>query len=133
MARDPTQPNLRQVHLIQGELIDELQSQGFAVEPGVMGENITTRDVALLDLPTGARLRIGAEAVVEVTGLRNPCLQLDAYQRGLTKAVLARGPAGELIRRAGVMGVVLSGGQVRPGDRIRIEPPAGLHTPLQPV
>ncbi len=133
VARDPSQPNLRQVHLIQGELIDELQTRGFAVAPGVMGENITTRGLPLLDLPTGTRLRIGREAVVQITGLRNPCPQLDAYQPGLTKAVLARGLAGELIRRAGVMGVVLSGGEVVADDLIGVDLPPAPHTPLQPV
>jgi hypothetical protein len=133
VARDPTQPNLRQVHLIQAELIAELQAGGFAVGPGVMGENITTEGLALLDLPTGARLRIGPEAVIEVTGLRNPCIQLDRHQAGLTQAVLARGADGELIRKAGVMAVVVRGGLIEPGQAIAVELPAAPHRRLEPV
>jgi hypothetical protein len=133
VRRDSTQPNLRQVHLIHAELIDELQAAGFAVEAGAMGENITTRGVALLDLPVGARLRIGPQAVVEVTGLRNPCFQLDNYQAGLTQAVLEKGPDGEPVRKAGVMAIVLTGGDVAPGDRIVAEMPAKPHRSLAPV
>jgi MOSC domain-containing protein YiiM len=133
VRRDPTQPNLRQVHLIHAELIGELRAAGFAVEAGTMGENITTQGLALLDLPVGARLRIGPQAMVEVTGLRNPCFQLDAYQPGLTRAVLEKGPHGELIRKAGVMAIVLAGGEVAPGDRIVADLPAEPHRPLAPV
>ena len=133
VARDPTQSNLRQVHLIHAELIDELRGAGFAVDPGTMGENITARGIALLDLPTGARLRIGPEAVVEVTGLRNPCVQLDRHQAGLMRALLATGPDGALIRKAGVMGIVLSGGWVEPGHRISIELPPPPYRRLAPV
>jgi len=130
---DPTQPNLRQVHLIQAELHDELQLAGFNVAEGTMGENITTRGIDLLALPRGARLRIGADAVVEITGLRNPCVQLDQYQKGLTAAVLGRNPDGSLQRRAGVMGIVIEGGAVSPGDIIRTELPALPHWPLERV
>jgi len=130
---DPTQPNLRQVHLIQAELHDELQLAGFNVAEGTMGENITTRGIDLLALPRGARLRIGADAVVEITGLRNPCVQLDHYQKGLTAAVLGRNPDGSLQRRAGVMGIVIEGGAVSPGDSIRTELPALPHWPLERV
>jgi MOSC domain-containing protein YiiM len=133
VRRDPTQPNLRQVHLIQAELHDELRAGGFAVAAGQMGENVTTRGVDLLRLPKGARLHLGDAAVVEVTGLRNPCVQLDEIQRGLMAATLSRDEQGDLVRKAGVMGVVLSGGEVRRGDPIRIELPAGLQTPLAPV
>ena len=133
VARDPTQPNLRQVHLIHAELIDDLQVRGFTVAPGTLGENITTEGLALLDLPTGARLRIGPQAVVEVTGLRNPCTQLDGYERGLTRAVLGKGPNGELIRKAGVMGVVIQGGLVEPGQHIAVELPEAPYRPLEPV
>jgi hypothetical protein len=133
VARDPTQPNLRQVHLIHAELIDDLQARGFTVGPGAMGENITTLGLALLDLPTGARLKIGPEAVVEVTGLRNPCVQLDRHEAGLTQAVLGKGPNGELIRKAGVMGVVIQSGLVEPGQTIAVELPATPYRRLEPV
>lgn len=133
VARDPSQPNLRQVHLIHAELHDELHAAGFEVEPGQIGENVTTRGIDLLALPTGTRLHLGAEAVVEVTGLRNPCLQLDLFKRGLQKAVLDRDEEGKLVRKAGIMAVVLAGGEVQPGDKIRVELPAEPHTALEPV
>src|SRR5687768_11707403 len=133
VARDPTQPNLRQVHLIHSELHAELDTRGFAVGPGQMGENVTTRGVDLLGLPTGARLRLGAEAVVELTGLRNPCAQLDGVCPGLMAATLDRDAEGNLVRKAGVMAIVLAGGQVRPGDPVRVDLPAKPHQPLAPV
>lgn len=133
VARDPSQPNLRQVHLIHAELHDELQAAGFAVAAGQMGENVTTRGLDLLGLPVGARLRLGAEALVEVTGLRNPCYQLNEIQPGLMAATLDRDAEGNLIRKAGVMAVVLAGGQVRPGDPIRVELPPVPHARLEPV
>jgi MOSC domain-containing protein YiiM len=133
VKKDPSQPNLRQVHLIHQELLDELRGAGFNVFPGAMGENITTCGVALLSLPTGTRLELGADAVVAVTGLRNPCRQLNDLQDGLMNAVLDRTEAGELIRKSGVMGIVLSSGTVRPGDEMRIVLPDGPHRPLQPV
>jgi MOSC domain-containing protein YiiM len=133
VAKTPDAPNLRQVHLIHSELHDELQAMGFAVGAGDMGENITTQGVDLLGLPAGARLRLGSSAVVEVTGLRNPCVQLDSIGPGLMKATLARDASGRLVRKAGVMGVVLVGGEVRPGDHILVELPAGPHRPLAPV
>lgn len=133
VARDPSQPNLRQVHLIHGELHDELRARGFDVAPGVMGENVTTRGVDLLALPTGTRLRLGEEAVVEVTGLRNPCVQLDRFQQGLMAAVLDRDEGGNLVRKAGVMAVVLTSGDVRPGDDIVVELPPPPHSRLERV
>jgi hypothetical protein len=133
VARDPSQPNLRQVHLIHGELHDELRAQGFEVEPGVMGENVTTRGVDLLALPKGTRLRLGQEAVVEVTGLRNPCVQLDRFQQGLMAALLDRDREGNLVRKAGVMAVVLTSGDVRPGDGIAVELPSEPHSRLERV
>jgi MOSC domain-containing protein YiiM len=132
-ARDPTRPNLRQVHLLHAELHDELAARGFAVAAGEMGENVTTRGLDLLALPAGTRLRLGEEALVEVTGLRNPCAQLDGIQPGLLAATLARGEDGALVRKAGVMAVVVAGGVVRPGDAIRVETPAGPYRPLLPV
>ncbi len=133
VARDPNQPNLRQVHLVHSELFDELRASGFAVAPGEMGENITTAGVDLLALPTGARLRLGPEAVIEVTGLRNPCAQLDGFQQGLMAAVLDRDAEGNLVRKAGIMAIVLSGGEIRPGDAITVELPPPPHHALGPV
>jgi MOSC domain-containing protein YiiM len=133
VARDPDQPNLRQVHLIHGELHDELAAKGFTVAAGQMGENITVRGLDLLGLARGTRLRLGDNAVVEVTGLRNPCTQLDGIQPGLMAAVLDRDPDGALVRKAGVMGVVLADGVVRPGDSITVTPPDGDRVPLAPV
>jgi MOSC domain-containing protein YiiM len=133
VRRDPTRPNLRQVHLIQNELFDELVARGFAIEPGSMGENITTRGIDLLSLPCGTELSIGTEAVVRLTGLRSPCSQLDAYRPGLMAAVLDRAPDGGLIRKAGVMGVVVNGGTVVTGDAIRLTLPADPHQGLEPV
>lgn len=133
VRRDPSQPNLRQVHLIHAELLDELRARDFRVEPGAMGENVTTRGVDLLGLPTGARLRLGAEAEIEITGLRNPCAQLDGFQAGLMAAVLDRDEDGRLVRRCGVMAVVLAGGIVRAGDTITVALPEPPHRPLDRV
>jgi len=133
LKRDPTAPNLRQVHLIQAELHDELAKAGFALAPGQMGENITTRGIDLMALPTGTRLHIGDIAVVEVTGLRNPCGQLDTIQPGLMAATRQRGLDGKLIRKAGIMGIVITGGGVRSGDAIRVILPPLPHTPLERV
>jgi len=133
VAKDPTQPNLRQIHLIHSELHDALRDAGFDVASGQMGENITTRGVDLLALPRGTRLHIGSEAVVEITGLRNPCLQLEGIQTGLMQAVLDRDVAGNLIRKAGVMGIVVVSGEVRAGDFIQVELPEGEQRPLEPV
>jgi len=130
---DPTQPNLRQVHLIHSELHDELRSRGFDVGPGTMGENITTDGIDLLALPRGSRLHIGASAVIDITGLRNPCKQLNDYQDGLTQAVLDRSPEGNLIRKAGVMGIVISGGEVGVGDVINVALPPEPHEALERV
>lgn len=133
VARDPSQPNLRQVHLIHAELHDELSAAGFAVSPGVMGENITTRGLDLLALPTGARLEIGVSAILEVTGLRNPCSQLDGIQAGLMSATLARDAEGNLVRKAGIMAIVLAGGVVQAGDLIRVLLPPPPYSALKPV
>lgn len=133
VAQNPNQPNLRQVHLIHAELHEELQSAGFDVSSGQMGENITTRGIPLLELPTGTRLYLGDSAVVELTGLRNPCQQLNQFQPGLMDAVLDRDPDGNLIRKAGVMGIVTASGEVKPGDPIRVEYPPLPHHPLERV
>lgn len=133
VARDPAQANLRQVHLIHAELFDELRTKGFKVTPGLMGENVTTRGVELLDLPQGARLRLGESAVVEITGLRNPCYQLDELMPGLMEATLERDPVRGLVRKAGVMAIVIAGGDVAAGDGIRVELPELPHTALKPV
>ena len=133
VAKDPTQPNLRQVHLIHAELHDELRAKGFDVAAGQMGENLTTRGIDLLGLPTGTRLRIGESAVVEITGLRNPCVQIDRFRKGLMKAVLDMDQDGNLVRKAGVMGIVIEGGEIRPGDPIASELPPLPHRPLVQV
>jgi len=133
VRKDPTQPNLRQVHLIHAELFDELRTKGFVVHAGELGENITTSGLDLLALPTGARLHLGASAVVEITGLRNPCVQIDNFQKGLMAATLGKDADGRLVRKAGIMGIVVAGGDVRPGDAIGVGLPAGPQRPLQPV
>ncbi|MFN0148224.1 MAG: MOSC domain-containing protein [Dehalococcoidia bacterium] len=133
VARDPAQPNVRQVHLIHGELHDELRARGFRAGPGDMGENVTTRGLDLLTLPLGTRLHLGDAAIVELSGLRNPCAQLDRFEPGLMKAVLDRDEAGNLVRKSGVMAIVVTGGEVRPGDRIQVTLPALPHEAMQPV
>jgi MOSC domain-containing protein YiiM len=133
VAKDPTVPNLRQVHLIHAELHDELRLAGFTIAPGQMGENVTTRGVDLLGLPIGARVQLGESAIVEITGLRNPCGQLDGIQSGLMKATLDRDANGNLIRKAGIMGIVLAGGEVCPGDAVQVELPPEPHQALGPV
>ena len=133
VRKDPTQPNLRQVHLIHVELFDELQTMGFVVKPGELGENVTTSGIDLLALPTGTRLHLGDSAVVEITGLRNPCVQIDDFQQGLMAATLDRDADGNLVRKAGVMSVVLRDGDVRPGDAVGVELPSAPHRRLQPV
>lgn len=132
VAADPSQPNLRQVHLIPAELFDELRASGHGVAPGELGENITTRDVDLLALPVGARLRFG-DAVVTITGLRNPCQQINEFQSGLLKQVVTTDDDGRVIRRAGVMGIVSRGGSVAAGDTIDVELPPTPHFPLTRV
>lgn len=133
VRQNPDQPNLRQVHLIHAELLDELASRGFTVGPGELGENVLTRGLDVLALPRGTRLHLGAEAVIEVTGLRNPCAQIDNFQPGLLKAVLGKDEDGNLIRKAGIMGVVLAGGTVAPDDEIRVELPPLPHLALERV
>ena len=133
VRKDPSQPNLRQVHLIHAELFDELREKGFDIMPGDIGENITTRGVDLLALPTGSHLHLGEEAVVEITGLRNPCVQLDRFHKGLMAAMLDRDAEGNLIRKSGVMGIVIVGGDVRAGDAITVLLPEEPHVTLMPV
>ena len=127
---DPERPNLRQVHLIQGELLEMHDPAVLLLAPGQLGENITTKGVDLLSLPTGTKLKIGNNAVVEITGLRNPCIQIDQFQKGLLKAVLYKDAEGKLVREAGVMGIVLVGGEIYPGDPIVIDLPPKPHQPL---
>ena len=131
IRKNPQAPNLRQVHLIHAELFDELAQKGFDVKPGELGENVTTRGIALLDLPTGARLHIGA-AVVEITGLRNPCSQIDKLQQGLMSQLIERSD-GFVRMKAGVMGIVVAGGDIAPGDAIRVDLPPEPHRPLEKV
>ncbi len=133
VAKDPGQPNLRQVHLLHAELFEDLAGQGFRIAPGDIGENVTTRGLDLLALPTGTRLHLGGSAVVEVTGLRNPCVQLDRFQTGLMHALLDKTSDGRLIRKAGIMGIVLEDGEVRPGDPIAVALPPEPRRALAPV
>ena len=133
VAADPTQPNLRQVHLIHSELFNELRTKGFDIGPSDLGENITTTGIDLLGLPRGTLLHIGDAAVLEVTGLRNPCAQIERFRTGLLAAVLDRAPDGSLIRKAGIMAIVRTGGRLHPGDTIRIERPPQPHLPLERV
>ena len=134
MEYEPDLPNLRQVHLMHEELFDELAGKGFAVAAGDLGENITTRGIDLLGLPTGALLRIGAEAVVEVTGLRNPCAQINTFRKGLLREVFEIDPTnGDFTFKAGIMGVVRQGGGIHPGDPVEVSVPAGPHRPLERV
>jgi MOSC domain-containing protein YiiM len=133
VAKDPTQPNLRQVHLIHAELFEELALSGHDVGPGQLGENITTRGIDLLSLPRGTLLKIGPSAVVEVTGLRNPCQQIEDFQTGLLANVLVKTDSGALVRKTGVMGIVQRGGIVRRGDAVLVELPSGAQVPLEKV
>ncbi|MET0989215.1 MAG: MOSC domain-containing protein [Glaciihabitans sp.] len=133
VAVDPSQPNLRQVHLIQSELFAETADQGYELHPGDLGENVTTAGLDLLGLPNGAILRIGATASVKITGLRNPCAQINTFQAGLLKTMIGRDDAGNVVRKAGVMGVVVRSGTIRVGDSIAVTLPAGPHVPLEKV
>ncbi len=133
MERNPDEPNLRQVHLIHAEPHDELREAGYDVKPGDVGENVTTSGLDLLGLPTGTKLHLGDDVVIEVTGLRNPCYQLDKFQPGLMKATLDNDADGNLVRKAGIMSIVLEGGDVKPGDDIRVELPPEPHKKLEPV
>ena len=133
VRQNPHQPNLRQVHLIHAELLDELAAKGFELKPGDVGENILTRGLDLLGLPMGTRLKIGNDACIEIMGLRNPCRQLDTFRPGLMSATLDRDADGGLIRKAGIMAIVLTGGEVRAGDTVAVELPAIPHRPLAPV
>ena len=125
--KDPDAPNLRQVHLMHTELFDEVRGKGFNVAPGDLGENVTTEGIDLLGLSVGTILHLGDEAVIEITGLRNPCHQIDTFQKGLLKATLDKDAGGNLVRKSGIMSIVKVGGDVRPGDAIRVEPPEGPH------
>jgi MOSC domain-containing protein YiiM len=133
VRRDPTQPNLRQVHLMRAELLEGMTGLGYDLAPGNLGENVTTRGVDLLDLPVGAVLHLGHDAQVEITGLRNPCVQIDRFRTGLLKEMLHTTDDGSVVRLAGVMGVVTVGGEVRPGDPVRVILPAAPHRTLEPV
>jgi len=133
VRKDPTAPNRTQVHLIAAELFDELEGLGFTVTAGEMGENITTTGIDLIRLPQRTILHLGADAVVEITGLRSPCSLINKFQSGLMKACITRDADGHVIRKAGIMGVVLRGGEVKPGDSIRVQLPEGEHLALETV
>lgn len=130
---NPNQPNLRQVHLIPTELFDEVAEKGFTVHPGDLGENVTTTGIDLTGLPRGTRLRLGDEAEVEITGLRNPCSQIEDFQPGLLAQVVGKDADGKIVRKAGVMSIVLTGGTVRPGDPIRVTLPPEPHQRLERI
>lgn len=132
VERDPTQPNLRQVHLVASELLDEVNAAGFDVSPGAIGENITTSGLDLINLPVGTTLRIG-DCLLALTGLRNPCVQIDAFQDGLQGAMFGRDDNGKLVRKTGVMSVVVNGGEIRPGDPIAVALPPGDPIPMQKI
>lgn len=131
--KNPNQPNLKQVHLIHAELFEELAEKGFQVSPGQLGENVTTQGIDLLGLSRGTRLRLGDEAVIEITGLRNPCKYIDGLAKGLMAATLDKAPDGSVIRKCGVMAIVVTGGEVRTGDAIHLESLPMVHEPLEPI
>ncbi len=131
--KNPNLPNLRQVHLLQAEFLDTLADSFGPVGPGDLGENVLVRDLDLLALPAGARLRLGASAVVELTGLRNPCVQIDRFRPGMMAACLDRDADGRLVRKSGVMGIVIQSGDVAGGDGVSIELPTGPFRPMEPV
>ena len=133
VAADPNQPNLRQVHLLHAEMIDEICGKGFSIKPGDVGENITTHGIDLINLPRHTRLHVGSSVILSVTGLRNPCAQLDNFQAGLTQAFLGKTSDGKLIRKSGVMAIVLEGGAIHQGDEIRVEMPSQPHLALERV
>ncbi|MCG8328000.1 MAG: MOSC domain-containing protein [Chitinophagales bacterium] len=133
VAKDPNQPNLRQVHLIHAELFEELAQQGFQVQDGEMGENITTTGIDLLNLPKDTILSIGTASKIKITGLRNPCNQINSIQNGLMQALIDKDEEGNIIRKAGIMGIVLEGGAVNVGDEILVELPAEPHMKLEKV
>lgn len=130
---DPDRKNIRQIHLIAAELFTELKGKGFNVDPGQLGENITTEGIDLLSLPTGTLLHIGNGAVIELTALRQPCIQIDEFQQGLLKEVVYKDSGGNIIRKVGVMGVILVSGAVSPNDEIIVETPDKPHHKLDYV
>jgi MOSC domain-containing protein YiiM len=133
VAKDPSQPNLRQVHLIHAELLDELATRGFSVGPGELGENVLTRGVDLLALSAGTKMLFPSGAVLQITGLRNPCVQINGHSPGLMNALLDRADDGSLIRKGGVMAIVLSAGHICAGDSVTFLSSDGPHQSLEPV
>lgn len=130
---DPTQPNLRQVHLIAAELLDEVNAEGFDVISGALGENVTTRGIDLIELPRGTIMTLGETVRLEITGLRNPCAQIEAFRPGLLKRMIGKRPDGSPLLRTGIMSVVLAGGIVHPGDKIALHLPPAPHIRLERV
>jgi len=133
VAKDPNQPNLRQIHLIHLELLKELVAKGYTVNPGDLGENITTEGISILNLPKDTILKIGENVAIQITGLRNPCHQIDKFQKGLLKEVVGKNDAGDIIRMAGIMAIVLEGGMIKVNDEILVELPALPHQKLERV
>lgn len=133
VAADPLQPNLRQLHLFPAEWLEALDARGFDLAPGGLGENLLTRGLDLLALPTGTLMRFSQGPLVAVTGLRNPCRQIEAYRQGLLAAVLDRDAEGAAVLKAGIMAVILEGGAIAPGDSIALSLPPEPHRKLQRV
>ena len=133
VAKDPSQPSLRQVHLIHAELLDELASKGFEVTAGQLGENILTHRIDLLALPAGTHMVFPSGAQLKITGLRNPCHQINGHTPGLMDALLDKADDGSLIRKGGVMAVVLEGGLVSVNDDVKIVFPSEPWQSLKPV
>jgi len=133
IAIDPSRPNLRQVHLLGSELFQDVAKRGYTVGPGDLGENITTIGIDLLALPTGTTLRLGSDCLISITGLRNPCQQINDFRDGLLSEMLERNDDGTLVKKAGVMAVVIRSGVVRPGDSIDDSLPPLPHIPLTGV
>ena len=121
--RHPKMPNLRQVHLIPSELFQALRADGYELRPGDLGENILTAGLDLEALPLGTILKLGAEAAIELTGLRTPCVLIDRFKPGLKRRMLVE-EYGRPRFRCGVMAVVRSSGRISTGDAIAVRLPS---------
>lgn len=131
--KDADRPNLRQVHLVSAELHEELVADGFDLDHGGFGENLVTRGIALGDLPVGTTLALGDDAIIVLTGLRDPCAQIDRHREGLRAAVAFDPGEGPKLFRDGAMAMVVRGGVVRTGDPIGVALPPEPHHPMRKV